>query len=345
MHDMITIRALNKHFETASGVFDALSDIHLEIESGEIFGIFGQSGAGKSTLLRSINGLVRASSGEISVDGVSLNGLSVKGRRDLRHRVAMIFQHFNLLASRNVFDNVALPLELQGQSKAAAHARVAELLKLVGISDRAKYMPSALSGGQKQRVSIARALATNPKVLLCDEVTSALDPEATRNVLDLLKDINQRLGVTIVLITHELNVIKHICDRAGIIENGRFIEIAETLNLFMDPQHPSTKHLIEKALHFPSIEQLRQAAPKDQGIAYQFVKLTFLGESGDEPLIATLVKRFDIDMNLIHADITHIKQQTVGYTIGILSGEKAKLQLALDYIRQTNVKLEVINHD
>lgn len=249
---MIELNNISKRYDNG---YLALENIHLQIKKGEIYGILGKSGAGKSTLLRCVNLLERPTSGQVKVNGTDLTALDSKQLRTHRHKIGMIFQHYNLLESASVYDNVALPLKILGVGKATIDLKVTELLQLVNLSDKALHLPSQLSGGQKQRVGIARALAADPHVLLCDEATSALDAESTTSILQLLKRINQTLNLTILLITHELEVAKQICDRVGIIHAGRLVEEDATQNIFSQPKHAATKQLIQYALHFYKFEQ------------------------------------------------------------------------------------------
>ena len=246
---MIELQHIDKVYHTASGDLHALKDINLTINEGEIFGIIGLSGAGKSTLVRCINMLEKPTSGKVMVDGQEMTALGEEQLRKARQNIGMIFQHFNLLSSRTVFGNIAFPLEIQGMDKAAIQKKVEPLLDLVGLKDRADHYPSQLSGGQKQRVGIARALASDPKVLLCDEATSALDPQTTESILNLLRDINKRLHITIVMITHQMNVVKEICDRVAVIENGEIIEQGSMVDIFTNPQKATTKEFVASIQH------------------------------------------------------------------------------------------------
>ncbi|MBP1764224.1 MAG: Sulfate-transporting ATPase, partial [Firmicutes bacterium] len=241
---MIELKEIKKEYHGASGSIHALKGIDLGVKAGEIYGIIGKSGAGKSTLIRCINMLEKPSSGNVVVDGEDITLLSERQLRETRKKIGMIFQHFNLISSRTVYDNVAFPLELAGKSKQEIEAEVLPLLELVGLSDRMNRYPAELSGGQKQRVAIARALANHPKVLLCDEATSALDPQTTRSILELLKDINRKFQLTIVLITHEMQVIKEICDRVAVIEGGLIIEQGAVVEVFTRPQSATTRDFI-----------------------------------------------------------------------------------------------------
>lgn len=331
---MITLKQLSKTYYIQNKPFQALENIDLEIKRGEIYGVLGKSGAGKSTLLRCINLLEKPTSGQVIVNGVDLTLLSLRELREHRHQIGMIFQHFNLLESRTIFDNIALPLEIIGESRSAINKKVTSLLALVGLSHKTHFYPSQLSGGQKQRVGIARALATDPDVLLCDEATSALDSESTQSILSLLRSINRELGITILLITHELDVIKKICDRVGVIHEGRLVEQDTTLNLFAKPSHPISRDLI---LHTPYV-----CVPVKSDPDPLIVKLTFLGKDSDSPLISLLVQQFDITINIRQALIEKIQDTTVGYTICQFAGDAAAIKNALNFIQTTSVSAEVL---
>lgn len=332
---MISLKNINKIYTVDAQPFYALKDIHLRIKRGEICGVLGKSGAGKSTLLRCVNLLERPTAGQVIVNGIDLMTLTPGQLRYERHKIGVIFQHYNLLESRTVYQNVALPLEIIGQSEAQIHAKVSSLLELVGLTDRQHYYASQLSGGQKQRVGIARALAADPHVLLCDEATSALDADATASILHLLKKINRELGLTILLITHELDVVKQVCDRVSVIHEGMLVEEDTTLNIFANPKHRVTKQLVQQALHFYTPTQA------DENV--RIIKLTFIGEDSEDPLISTLVKRFDVTVNIKQAQIEKIQDTTVGFTICQIAGELSAIDQALTYIRSTSVQAEVLH--
>lgn len=334
---MIELRQISKIYDTHAQDFDALKNINLTVERGEIFGILGKSGAGKSTLLRCVNFLERPSDGKVFINNIDLSLLSEKQLREQRRKISIIFQHFNLLESRNVFDNIALPLEIAGKSHQAIQEKVSQLLNLVELQDKIYHFPSQLSGGQKQRVAIARALATDPDVLLSDEATSALDTESTTAILSLLKKINQEFGLTILLITHELEVIKQICDRAAVLDKGEIVEQSLAIDILINPQAIITRQLVQKSLHLPVME-------KSKSINSLMLKLTFIGEDSDTPLISSLVKKFDIDINIQQAQIEHIQDIKVGFTICELTGNHIALKDALTYIQSTSIKVEVLNH-
>ena len=337
---MIQLQHISKVYEGATRV-EALKDISLDVKEGEIFGIIGQSGAGKSTLIRCINMLEAPTSGSVIVNGTDLTTLSKSDLRKARKDIGMIFQHFNLLSSRTVYDNVAFPLELQGLSKSEIKERITPILDIVGLTERMNNYPSQLSGGQKQRVGIARALASNPKVLLCDEATSALDPQTTESILKLLKDINEKMGLTIVLITHEMHVIREICDRVAVIEGGVILEEGSTVEVFTHPRENTTKEFISSVVsdNLPP-EALEHLELHDQWIAgtAPLVRLKFTGQSTDEPVVAGL------DVSILFGGIDYIQNTCVGRLIVILNGEPENAQEGLDYIKTLPIESEVIGY-
>lgn len=342
---MIEFRNVCKQYQVNNRFVAALKNINLTINQGEIFGIFGESGAGKSTLIRTVNLLEKPTEGQVIVDGIDLTALNQYDLRQSRRRIGMIFQHFNLLQSRTAFENVALPLELLGRWPDEIQQEVKHLLKLVHLEGHADHYPNQLSGGQKQRVAIARALATNPKILLCDEPTSALDAKSTQSVLTLLKEINKKLGVTILLITHEMDVIKQICDRAGVLDGGHLIEYDTVLALFAKPKAAITAQLVQKALHIdlpPLIKANLQREP--DVIKSRLVRFTFVGDDSSKPLITTLVQKFNITINIIQANIETIQDQTVGFTLCQLSGDHQNIDAALNYLAPTSVTAEVLGY-
>jgi D-methionine transport system ATP-binding protein len=340
---MIELININKIFQRNQQTLQVLSNINLSIARGDIIGILGKSGAGKSTLLRIINLLEQPSSGQVIFDGCDLMQQAPAKLRLLRRKMAMIFQQFNLLQSRDVFANVSLALEIINFPKHAISARVKELLSLVGLADKQHAFPNQLSGGQQQRVAIARALACEPSLLLSDEATSALDTESTHSILQLLQDINQQLGLTIVLISHELNVIKQICHRTAVIDQGQLIEMDTTLNIFAKPNMPITKQLVQQALHF-NLEQIKALAPLNMTSPSLIVLLTFLGADSELPLLTYLIKEFDITVNIRQAQIERIQDTTIGFTICELTGSKVAIERAIHYIHSTSIKIEIITH-
>ena len=342
---MIELHNVEKTYHSKSGDIDALHKTNLTINAGEIFGVIGLSGAGKSTLIRCINMLEVPTGGQVIVDGQDLTAMSEAELRKARQNIGMIFQHFNLLASRTVRDNVAFPLEIQGKSKAEITRKVDELLDLVQLSDRADYYPSQLSGGQKQRVGIARALASDPKVLLSDEATSALDPQTTKSILALLRDINQRLHLTIVMITHQMEVVKQICDRVAVIENGNIIEEGTMYQVFTEPRENTTKEFVA-TVNDMTVPAILNTADMQQSYfdgSKVLVHLTFLGNA-DEPVVARLIKNYGVDVNIIQGKIDYLKDLPYGTLLVEISGTKECLERAIAYVHQAKVKEEVIGY-
>ena len=343
---MIELQHIDKIYHTSSGDLHALKDINLTINEGEIFGIIGLSGAGKSTLVRCINMLERPTSGKVIVDGQEMTALGEEQLRKARQNIGMIFQHFNLLSSRTVFGNIAFPLEIQGLDKAAIQKKVEPLLVLVGLKDRADHYPSQLSGGQKQRVGIARALASDPKVLLCDEATSALDPQTTESILNLLRDINKRLHITIVMITHQMNVVKEICDRVAVIENGEIIEQGSMVDIFTNPQKATTREFVASIQHNDLPDFVRKLdIHKDYKAGDKaLVSLSFIGDSAGEPIVSVLIKEYDTNVNILTANIENLQDTPFGTLLIEVEGDEAHLKKALDYLHERKVKDEVIGY-
>ncbi|MEW9900841.1 methionine ABC transporter ATP-binding protein [Chitinivorax sp. PXF-14] len=336
---MIHVNHVSKSYRVDGNTVPALQDISLDIAQGEIFGIIGRSGAGKSTLIRTLNLLERPSEGHIEIDGQDITRLDGRALQALRQRIGMVFQHFNLLSGKTVADNVRFPLKLAGKlSRAGMDARVAELLELVGLSEHRDKYPSQLSGGQKQRVGIARALANQPRLLLCDEATSALDPQTTQAILQLLRDINRRLGLTIVLITHEMNVIRALCDRVAVIEAGRIVESGPVVDVFLHPQQAPTQSLVAEASHFDELEQAFDRA-EAQG---PLLRLTFVGDTTYTPVIDDVAKTHAVRVNLLQGTIGRIKDTPYGQLIVELRGEAADIAAAHDAFIQANVRVEAL---
>ena len=343
---MIQLQHISKVYEGKNRV-EALKDINLSIKEGEIYGIIGHSGAGKSTLIRCINMLERPTSGAVIVDGTDLVSLSETELRKARKSIGMIFQHFNLLSSRTVYENVAFPLELQGLSKSQIKERVMPILDIVKLTDRMDNYPAQLSGGQKQRVGIARALASDPKVLLCDEATSALDPTTTQDILDLLKDINRKMNLTIIMITHEMQVIREICDHVAVIEGGYILEEGTVVDVFTNPREKTTREFIgsvvKEDLPKEALARLGMQDTWADGTA-PVVRLKFTGNATDEPVVAGLVKRFGLDVSILFGGIDYIQDTSVGRLIIVLEGERSKAQEGLDYIKELPIGSEVIGY-
>ena len=341
---MIELTHISKNFASGGRTVHAVQDVSLSIGKGEIFGIIGFSGAGKSTLVRCINLLERPTSGSVTVDGKEMTALSARELRQARKKIGMIFQHFNLMPSRTVFGNVAYPLRGSGLSREQIADKVHRLLELVGIGDKAEAYPKQLSGGQKQRVAIARALANDPNVLLCDEATSALDPQTTKAILRLLKNLNEKLGITVVIITHEMAVVKEICDRVAVMEHGRVVEQGEVFNVFADPRQEITRSFIHTTSNLRKIEELiEEDSPVVQLKPGELiVRLSYIQRNVSEPLISTVSRKFDITLNIIFSDIAIVQNAPIGGTVAIISGERAQITQAITYLIEKNVGVEVI---
>ena len=343
---MITLSHIEKTYAGADGAVTALKDVSLTVAKGEIFGIIGLSGAGKSTLVRCINLLERPTKGSVVVDGLDMTSLSDAELREARKSIGMIFQHFNLLSSATVYDNVAFPLRLSGMDEDKIRAKVEPLLSLVGLDDKAQQYPSQLSGGQKQRVGIARALASEPKVLLCDEATSALDPQTTKAILELIRDINQKLGLTVVIITHEMQVIKDICDKVAVIEDGVITESGRVIDVFTDPQRDMTKEFISVLMGSGLPPDLQNAPISAEPIpgGRLLVRLTFVGSSAGEPVISSLIRKYDVEADILYGNIDAIKDTSYGRMLLGLSGEPDAVENALAFLREKDLRIEVIGY-
>lgn len=333
---MIEIRNLSKIYKTKNGTVTGVDNVSLQIEAGEIFGIVGYSGAGKSSLLRCINLLERPTSGSITVDGVDLTSLKSGDLRKARLKIGMIFQHFYLISQKTVFENIAFSLKAANLPKNQIQKRVEDLLDMVGLLDKKDVYPSQLSGGQKQRVGIARALANDPKVLLCDEATSALDPTTTKSILKLLKKINQELGITIVLITHEMDVVKEICNRMSIMQDGKVIEEGSVYDVFASPKAELTKEFIKSVVSFDIPEVILEAC------VGPIVKVTFKGNVAGEGVISDMLQTFKVKGNFLHGSIEYIGESPLGIFIMELRGDKAEIKSALDYVEERAALVEVI---
>ena len=341
---MISLQGISKTYLQQKKAFHALHAIDLKVQAGEIFGIIGLSGAGKSTLLRMVNLLEVSSEGEVYIDGQRLMAQDNANLRQTRQHIGMIFQHFNLLHSKTVFDNIALPLKFAGWTAANIKLRVEELLALVGLSEKQHAYPSQLSGGQKQRVAIARALALRPKILLCDEATSALDPHTTHNILQLLQEINQKLNLTILLITHEMDVIKTICHRVAVLDHGHIVEQGNVVELFIHPEHRVTKRFVESYMGLQLPEDLQKKIQAEPGAhTLPLIKLAFRGESALRPLIADLMTHCATGVNILLANMQVIQQETVGVTILMLQNPQAEFA-AIEYLRALGVRVEVLGY-
>ena len=322
----------------------AVKDVTLTINDGEIFGIIGFSGAGKSTLVRCINLLERPNSGTVTIDGTELTALDAKGLRAERKKIGMIFQHFNLMPSRTVFDNVAFPLDKSGLTKTEIAEKVKKLLALVELSDKANAYPSELSGGQKQRVAIARALANDPKLLLSDEATSALDPQTTNAILKLLRKLNRELGITIVVITHEMEVIKQICSRVAVMEHGHVVEVGDTFDIFANPKHSLTRDFIKTTSNLYRIEDMlsEQLLGLDPAEDEVLVRFSYNAKTLTKPLIAMASKQFDVELNILLASIDRVGDATIGGTVVNIRGASDRIDQTLQFMKDNQVGVEVI---
>lgn len=341
---MIQLEKVSKTFRQGRTEIQAVTEVSLEIKKGEIFGIIGFSGAGKSTLVRCINLLERPTGGKVVIDGVDLMSMPEVRLREERRKIGMIFQHFNLLRSRTVSQNIAFPLRKSKLSKEEKHQKILSLLELVGLTDKKDVYPSQLSGGQKQRVAIARALANDPKVLLCDEATSALDPQTTKSILNLLKKVNQELGITIVLITHEMAVVKDICDRVAIMELGRVVEEGETAEVFSHPKEKLTRDFMDTASNINKIYELldEKHALTQLKKGEKLVLLTYSGGNAGESVISHLAEKYQVQANIIFGNVDILKNKPLGKLVVILSGTEENMKHAIQYIQSRNVQMEVI---
>ncbi|MCM3478822.1 methionine ABC transporter ATP-binding protein [Caldibacillus thermoamylovorans] len=335
---MIEIKNLTKTYFSKDREVKAVNNVSITIHDGEIFGIVGYSGAGKSSLLRCINLLERPTSGKITVDGVDLTKLDSKRLRQARLKIGMIFQHFNLVSQKTVAENIAFALKASKTPKNRIEKRVDELLDMVGLADKKDVYPGQLSGGQKQRVGIARALANNPKVLLCDEATSALDPTTTKSILNLLKKINKELNITIIIITHEMDVVKEICHRMAIMENGRIVEQGNVYDIFASPKEQLTKEFIQSVVSF----DLPKATLRL--VKGTLVKLLFRGEVAGEGVVSETLKKFQINGNFLHGSIEYIQERPLGIFIMELTGDQEEINKAIHYIEHRNAEVEVLNN-
>ncbi|KAB0653574.1 methionine ABC transporter ATP-binding protein [Acinetobacter bohemicus] len=335
---MIEFKDISKHYELKGQTIRALDQINLEIPEGSIFGIIGYSGAGKSTLIRLINLLERPTQGQVIINQKDFTALDARSLRQERANIGMIFQHFNLLQTKTVAANIEIPLKLLGVSKAEREKRLNELLDFIDLKHKKDAFPDELSGGQKQRVGIARALANHPKILLCDEATSALDPQTTKSVLALLKKINQEQGITIVMVTHEMDVIETVCDYVAVMEQGKVIETGSTIDIFSQPQHPTTKNFIQTVLQQQlPVNILNNLENQNHKSIYC---LQFLGKSAQETVVQAVIKKFDISLNIVFANMTEINGTVIGQMFIQLLGDPAIIQQAIEFLQQNGVEVE-----
>lgn len=335
---MIEIKDVTKIYRAKGREIVGVKDVSLTIERGEIFGIVGYSGAGKSSLLRCLNLLEKPTSGDILIDGVSITKLGKKELREERLKIGMIFQHFYLISAKTVFENIAFALKAAGKTKDQIQRRTLELLKMVGLENQKDQYPAQLSGGQKQRVGIARALANDPKVLLCDEATSALDPNTTKAILSLLKSINKELGITIVLITHEMEVVKEICHRMAVMQDGEIIESGDVYTIFANPKEELTKTFISSVIQMDLPEPLLK---NRKGIV---IKIQFKGAIAEEAIVSELFQNFKVKGNILHGKIEYIQETPLGIFIMELIGDEGEVKRAIAYIEGRIENLEVVKH-
>ena len=339
---MIQFEGVAKTYQSGKQEIHALNGIDLTVETGEIYGVIGFSGAGKSSLIRTVNLLERPSAGRVLIQGKDISTLSSKEIRTIRKDIGMIFQHFNLLSSKTVYHNVAMPLLLAKTPKNEIDEQVKQLLDFVGLADQAQKYPDQLSGGQKQRIGIARALATNPSVLLCDEATSALDPQTTKSILDLLRKINKEYNITILLITHEMGVIREICDKVAVLEAGKVIEQGSVFDIFSNPQQPTTQRFVRSVMNdeLPEtlLAQIRNAQSDNE-----IYRLQFTGNSVGQPFMSRVSREFKVDLNVLFGNITELQGVPYGNLIVEFAGEPSEIQLALSSIRKSNIDIEEVN--
>ena len=329
---LIELNHLTKTFKGKTQTVDALKDINLQIEQGDIFGIIGMSGAGKSTLVRCINFLEQPTSGSVVIDGKDLASLTPKELRQLRQQVSMIFQHFNLLSQRDVRGNIAFAMEIAGMKRPQIEKRIDELLEIVGLTDRQHNYPSQLSGGQQQRVAIARALATNPKIILCDEATSALDPTTTTSILNLLREINRKMGITIVIITHEMSVVESTCTHVAIIDDGRLAECGTVESVFSQPKSAAAKKLI-----------FRTTGADSGAMGERMIRIVFEGSSADEPTISDLAMQCHVAVNIRYADTREVSGKLFGQMILQLPEDHLQQEKAIYFLQNKGLRVEEVN--
>lgn len=330
---MINFVDISKTFSVKKQQTNALDQVSLQVEDGDIFGVIGFSGAGKSTLLRMVNGLETPTTGRVEVDGKDINALPFSGLRQVRKGIGMVFQQFNLLSSKTVYDNIAIPLVLNRVGENEIRARVSELLDFVGLTDKVNAYPDQLSGGQKQRVGIARALATNPSILLCDEATSALDPETTDSILRLLEKINRELNITILIVTHEIHVIQRICNKVAVMEHGRVVEHGPVLEVFSNPQQAITKKFVQTVIADTIPDSIVQSLQADKR-NYKLLKLRFLGDNVKENVLYRINKDFAVETNVLFASVNELQQTVLGIFVLQVVGSDADIEKVVDYIRE-----------
>ena len=338
---MVLIEKLVKTYGQGENVVSALKGIDLHIEKGEIFGIIGLSGAGKSSLVRCINLLETPTSGSIKIDGQEIIKLSKKELRQARKKIGMVFQHFNLLMNSTIYENVAFPMRIDNKPKDFIDKRVNELLELVGLNEKKNMYPSMLSGGQKQRVGIARAIANNPSIIVCDEATSALDPETTKSILNLLKNINKKLGITIIIITHEMDVIKHICNRLAILEEGRIAECGLISDIFINPKTKIAKSFFD-SVDVKLENDIYKKALDGEGVV---IKAIFIGEKSTSPYISKMIVKYNVEVSILLGNIQHMDDTLIGTLVIKITGENDNIKDAINYLKENNVLVEEVEYE
>lgn len=338
---MIELKNITKIFNRNDLKVEALKNVNLQVDKGDIFGVIGFSGAGKSTLIRMVNYLEQPTSGDVIIDNKNLSKLKTKELREVRKQIGMIFQHFNLLQSKTVSENIAIPLVLNHIPKNEIEKRVKELLEFVGLENKFNAYPSELSGGQKQRIGIARALATNPLILLCDEATSALDPQTTESILQLLKKINREYNITILIITHEMNVIREICNKVAVMEKGEIIEQGNLLDVFGNPKEQTTKNFVRTVVH-DEIPQVILDDINNEDENSKVLKLKFVGENSKRAILAEACSEFNVQPNILFANVTELQGNILGHLIVELKGEKESIENAHKFMEDKNVGVEVV---
>lgn len=339
---MIVLSNISKVFDNGKVALTAVDNVNLTIAQGQIYGIIGYSGAGKSTLIRLLNGLEKPSTGSVTINGQNISAAKGEALRQARLKISMVFQHFNLLWSRTVSENIAFSMQIAGIPKADIKARVAELIELVGLKGREHAYPSQLSGGQKQRVGIARALANNPDVLLCDEATSALDPQTTDQILDLLLDINRRFKLTIVLITHEMHVVRKICDRVAVMENGKVVEEGDVLSVFTHPQQPITRQFVRQVSQYAEDETFNTELAND--LEGTVIRLTFTGHNTHKPVVGELTLRYGLTFNILHGKMTQTAHGVFGQLWVHVMASDEQLNNILADLKHSDIEGEVVKH-
>jgi D-methionine transport system ATP-binding protein len=342
---LIKFDHVEKTFPKKNGVSQkVLNDVSLSINEGSIFGIIGYSGAGKSTLIRCVNGIEKPTRGNVFFQDQVINQLKAGELRNARQKIGMIFQQFNLMPSRTVFQNIYLPIKYQHQKKEEAAKRVDKLLDLVGLPDKANAFPSELSGGQQQRVAIARALIDNPKVLLCDEATSALDPQTTQDILDLLRRLNRELGITLIVVTHEMDVIEQICDDVAVLDHGQIVESGDVYSIFADPKDDLTKRFIDTTSRLDLSDEIIHSHLINLSGSQRLVKITYLNGKAMQPLISYISRTFEVDANIVVGDIKILQSKPIGGLVFVLDGKPEQIEHALSYLKDQDIRVEVLDY-